>query len=460
MLGVVDPRTVAQAPAATGGFSSRVQARVQESESVRSRIAIATGARLGGLWAFVDEDFASGRFSVSGFGLATPFFDLGPIRESGLIAELNHPVGIGSIREPTAVVLDRAFDVSSLRGGVVRILDSGLSPRIIQLYGVSRGGRAPEGTKSGGCSLTAWLGRTTAVDIASKITLFGAPPQSDEWFLDVPPTELPSILRAGVRVSSRYRGGIAVVTAGAAVSDQTRPAGFASGCLGWSGRILSHEGGPLAMYSARVDLGAVDPNYIGDDGRYPTRTLLVHPVFSFRLPGMRLTGWYRCELDRLPLLPAACRRIVHTTSVEGELLFGPLSAGAIVRPTLDYNEDGRVIYRLSCGPFSRLSGGNLSVETSIDLARSNVDGEEVGGRIAFEVQGRQGMASLSLDVHDRLGRLRAEVAAVKGRFRLAAGVVVPDLLSVDIISAEVSLNGSFAAALARSVCTLSLELDG
>lgn len=454
------PRSAAQSNRTLDDFTSRIQARIGELGLAQTRVSAGIDAFNASLWAYVDQDYSSEGVAVSGFGIATPAFELGPLRESGLMSELNRPAATGNISERSAVSLDRSLDPGSLRGGVVRFHGSGPRRRCVEFYGVSRGGLAPDGTTTGGASLAVDLGGQVEVDVGSKITLFGARNEEETWFADAPETLVPSMLRTGARIAYRTRGAMATVTAGSSFSESTSPSPFVAGSVGISGGLQS--GGEsrrqLASYSARLDAGAVDPRYTGDDGRYTTRTFLIHPVISFRFPGVQISGWYRWDLYRVPILPAAYRRSVHTASVDGEIHFGLLSAGARLKPYWDFAEDGRTIYRLACSPRSRLSVGRFTLETELELTKSNVEEAQVGGRIALYGQWERGMAAIGLDIAERLGQLRADVAVAGKRWRCAATAILPDAFRVDFALPTAVANGSFADVLQRASCSLSFEL--
>lgn len=446
-------------------ITARLQARSEGSETLRCRQSVGCTLAEGELAVFVDEEYTPNGFELDGFGLASPGCDLGPLKETGLLSTLNHPSSIGSAAERSAAMLDRSFYPGSLTGGVIRFFEPSTVPptvpRVVELYAAERAGLAPVRTTTGGILLATGLGAGLSLDLGSKITLFGARKDNDDdWFFPAPESNPPAIFRTGARLSYRGHRVTAAVTAGAAFSDYLRPSAFATGSVGLSGDLPPGEGGRRPLWSARLDAGAVAPDYIGDDGRYTTRTLLLRPALSLHFPGLSLSGWYRCDLYPLPMLPAAYRRIVHAASVAGQVRFGPLIVGSVVRPKVDFAADGRTLYQVLCGPRARLAIGFLVLESELQLTRSNFDEPVVGARLAVSGQWERGTAGVDIDIAEGTGRLKASFAVVGKRWRLSASAALPEVLAVDSGALRIVRFGGPTSPFEQASCSVSIEFRG
>jgi len=420
-----------------GNFESEIDTRLENGDSFRNRISIKWKAPGGPIWGFVTSEYSEERIRTPELGISSPLFDIGPLQENGLVASLNDPVGIGSMRERTNVSLDHSFDGSSLTGGVIRLRETAHGHRTVELFALSREGAAPSGTGSAGASLLGSFGRFFRIELSAKATVFGRRPTGDDWLSDTPVLSVPAVFHAGTRLFYRGRHLAAVASLGRSAGDRTRPAWFANGCLSATGRfdcsLGPNESPAGGFYSARLDAGAVEPDYIGDDGRFIDRTAVVHPVFSFSFSGMTLVGSYGYRVYRRPLLPVPSRRVVHSASLDTTVDFGGLSVGALLRPSVDYAADGRMLFRQLSGLHARFEAGPARCGLELDLTRSNSEPDSVASKLSF--RRRLGRTELELcsALRDGVGSLSVGFDVLTEEWRLRFDLNLGEVFGVGLL---------------------------
>lgn len=435
LLSVVAVATRAAPPAVRSpSMQAQIDTHFESGGIFRNRVSASVDSSIGPLSAFLVEDCAGAKLSYPVAGLATPPIDLGPLRERGLIRELNHPFGLGSIREPSGVTLDRSVATAVSPGGVVRLGSSAPAGRRVEFYAFRRGGAAPPATNTGGVTCSFSLPASIDVELAAKMTSFGPQEPPEKWLSERPAVSLPVVVKGGARLSGRLRAMRANLSSGVALSDRLRPAAFCSGFIGFSKSLRVVAGrAPRALplfLSARLDGGVTDPNYYGDDGRFVLKTALVHSVFSLRLPGLRAGGGYGYTVYRLPLLPAQNRRTVHGGEMSLVVEFGLLSIGSGWQPRLEYAEDGRILFRELSTLNAELLLGVLALRGEIGFRHSNESADEIEAGFSLTAGGTRAKVACAAELRDGSWSVGTDATIPQGLGSLQIGLTVADLSSL------------------------------
>lgn len=463
LLGIVASTSRADTPPELfSGVQTQIDTHFESDGIFRNRITASVDSPIGPLSAFVVEDCLASKLRSPVLGLATPAIDLGPLREGGLIGELNHPFGLGSIRERSRVVLDRVVGGAVAPGGVVRLDAPATDRTAVEFYAFRRAGTAPPETSTGGVTCRSLLPGGIEADLAAKITSFGPHLRSGEWLMERPAVNVPVVVRGGARLSGRLDDFQGNLSSGVALTDRLRPAAFCSGFIGFSKslRVVTDQrpqSTPLSL-SARVDGGLADPNYYGDDGRFVLKTALLHPVLAARLPGLRAAGSYCYTIYRLPLLPARNRRTVHEGGLSLGVEFGRLSVGSRWQPRLEYTERGRVLFREVSGLDAQLLFGALSIGGEIGFRHSNESPDELEAGLSLEARGAQGMFGCALKLREGTWTLSADTEVDRGRGTLQIGIAVADLFSSDPAPASGAPFRGWEEALSRVEVTVRWQV--
>lgn len=406
-----------------------IESRLEGDGSLRSRLSLELASGAGPLEAFVEESLVDGALGQPLFGLSTPSFDLGSLREEGLPHELASPLGIGSMRNHSAVRLDRSAETMRAPGAVIRF---GRQERPgVELYAMQRGGLAPAGTATAGGELHVAAAHWLDLVAAAKATALGAEEGEEAWFLERPAVRPGSVAHAGTRLELHARGFAGSLSGGASLCDRLNPSGYLSGSLAYTGgfRFASAEGRRLSL-SARIDGGLAGPDYLCEDGRFVLKTALLHPVLAVRLPGLSFQASYTYSLYRLPLVPVANRRSVHAGSLSAHVVFGPFGVGSFYRPRLEYSEEGKTLLRQSSGLTASLSLGAVTVTGELDLQHSNYAEDEADGGLDVAWDGVWGRVSVGVATEGGAVALEGRLLLARIVGRLEAGVATGPLFEL------------------------------
>ncbi len=386
-------------------YESATETRLESDGELGARAS--AGVDVGGraVWVAIGGAFGGDGLSSPTILLATPHLDLGPIREAGLLKELSRPCGIGSMRQQSAITLDRSLSGSSVEGGVVRMEGAAPGSLPLELFALRRAGLAPDGTRSAGAHHSAALGSSSRLSTAAEVTVFGSERQdageveSSDWFAPLPRIEIPYVTRLGIGFSTSRDRLTVYANGGVAVSDRTRPAGFCSSYFSYHGRrrIQSDRKGrsPLLVTSVSLSGGAVNPDYVDDDGRYAPYVAVMQPAASVRLPGLSVRGSYRYRLSRLPLLPVVWREQSHSLSISSRVDFGLVGLTLGISERLRFTEEGRALLATRSAVGLKLPLGPIGLSGQLVLNHSNDADDRVDYIGALELAGNRGHIELS-----------------------------------------------------------------
>ncbi|HUX20046.1 MAG TPA: hypothetical protein VMW69_02330 [Spirochaetia bacterium] len=419
---------------------TRIESRLEAGGDLSEQLSLSLPIPGGEVYAYLRERLETGAFENPEWGLSTPSFDLGGLEEYGLLRELGRPLGLASMREACRVTLCRSMEGSSVEGGVIRLISSSRDGDRVDLYGVERGGSAPPGTRSGGMALSTQIFAPVRVSAAAKVTAFGTEEveagDERDWFSEIPQVKIPVLTRLGARIGAGFDYGEFSLNGGVALSQRTLPAGFLSGYAGLRGRYPLSGDGALphsqASVSARIAGGVLDPTYVGDDARYPTRVVVFAPALSIRLSGLALSGSYTYALGRLPLIPVVNREQRNEFTFSTSLDLPLIRIGAALSEGITFTEEGRTLLRRTTTLRSSLHSGCASFDGELALRHANDSEDCEWMRLAAVFTGPQTHWELWARARESSLSLGAECTALHRESNLHIAVELGELVAFDM----------------------------